>query len=58
MRRPVCRTCKSPEVLIDAYAQWSMELQDWTLNSTHEPYVCEGECQGECSIEFEEVANG
>lgn len=36
----VCSTCGSNEVVLDAYAQWCVESQDWELCSTYDEAYC------------------
>ena len=48
----VCRDCHSP-VVVDAYAQWDVETQDYILVSTFDHEYCRT-CDGEThSIEIE-----
>lgn len=49
--KKVCSLCGSEDVLIDAYAQWDVEKQDFVLNCTFEYSFCFcNKCQGECGI--------
>jgi len=48
---PTCIKCGGQEILMDAYAKWSHETNEWILNSTHEHTVCET-CGGECTWEM------
>lgn len=48
---PVCSSCGSDDILMDAYARWDSAAQDWALNSTHESAVCE-DCGGECRLDW------
>jgi hypothetical protein len=54
--RMVCAECGSDNVLADAYAAWNFEAQCWEVHGDvfDKGSVCE-ECDGECSIESEEV---
>jgi len=36
----VCHTCGSNKVIIDAYAEWFVESQDWELCSTYDEAYC------------------
>jgi len=36
----VCHTCGSNKVIIDAYAEWCVESQDWELCSTYDEAYC------------------
>ena len=36
----VCSECGSNEVVLDAYAQWCVESQDWELCSTYDEAYC------------------
>lgn len=52
----VCQHCGSDEVFLDAYAQWSVEAQDWELCSTFDHAWC-AMCDGETTpVEKEMVA--
>jgi len=42
----VCQSCGSEEVFLDAYAQWSVDAQDWELCSTYDHAWC-AICDGE-----------
>lgn len=53
--KPICSECGSDDVLMDAYARWDVDAQEWVLNSTHDDTVCE-RCEGECSLDWEDVA--
>jgi len=53
-----CSTCRSENVLFDAYAVWNVETQEMELNSTHGNPFCEGECNGPCSVEAIEIDGG
>ena len=49
--KKICGKCGSEDVLIDAYAQWNVEKQDFVLNCTFEHSFCFcNKCQGECGI--------
>lgn len=53
MKHPECSTCGCDQVLIDAYAEWSYELQEWVLHSTHDDAYCP-DCESSTSITWEE----
>ena len=36
----VCSVCGSNHVVIDAYAEWCVESQDWELCSTYQDAYC------------------
>lgn len=40
----VCEHCGSTHVFLDAYAEWSVESQDWELCSTYDHAFCDS-CQ-------------
>jgi hypothetical protein len=49
--RQVCAECGSGDVLADAYAEWDIENQSWTVqNVMDNGHHCNA-CDGECSIE-------
>ena len=54
MKQPVCNRCGSDAVLVDAYAEWDMDAQDWTLQNTFQQAVCEA-CGGETSLDWKNV---
>jgi uncharacterized protein DUF3768 len=39
---PVCAACGSRDVVRDAWAEWDIEAQDWSLRSLFDTYSCEG----------------
>ena len=47
--RQVCATCGSEDVLADAFAEWDVENQCWTVQSVmdkgHYCIACDGECR-------------
>lgn len=55
--RMVCGNCGSDHVLLDAWAEWDEEAQEWVLGSTFDHAVCESEeCDGkETHIEEEPI---
>jgi hypothetical protein len=49
--RQVCATCGSENVLADAYAEWDIENQCWSVQSVMDKgHYCNA-CDGECRIE-------
>ncbi len=53
--RKVCGTCGSTDVLCDAYAEWDLRAQQWVLQNAFEKGAYCNACDGETSIEDEEV---
>ena len=53
--RKKCGTCGSTDVVQDAWAEWSEEHQQWDLQNTFDNSYC-NTCEGECSIEDEEIS--
>jgi hypothetical protein len=39
----VCSECGTDDILMDAYARWDVETQQFELNSTHEETSCQNE---------------
>ena len=54
MKKPVCSRCGSDAVLLDAYAEWDMEKQDWVLQNVFQDAICE-DCEGEASLDWVDV---
>lgn len=54
MKQPICNRCGSNAVLLDAYAEWDMEKQDWVLQNVFQDAVCE-DCEGETSLGWTDV---
>ena len=52
----VCSHCESDAVVIDAYAMWSVEEQDWTLASTYDAAWCTV-CDGETTLIEKELSD-
>ena len=52
--RKVCSTCGSPDVLLDAFAEWDEVEQAWCLQNTFDAAYCET-CEGETSVEDQEI---
>lgn len=36
----VCSSCKSEDVVLDAYAKWNKENQKWVLGNAYETAYC------------------
>jgi hypothetical protein len=45
----VCAYCGSSAVLMDAWAAWDAERQDWVLHDTLTEALCQ-QCDGETSL--------
>ena len=45
----VCETCGSDRVLVDAYAEWDVDTQQWELAHTYGYSFCK-DCDGETTI--------
>lgn len=54
--RMICETCGSERVTRDAWAQWNVEGQDWTLGAIYDYAYCHA-CDGETRIEEQLVAD-
>lgn len=54
----ICAKCGSDDVRADAYASWNVEAQAWELSSTHDKGSVCNACDGECSIDEEEIEEG
>lgn len=53
MKIATCATCGSHDVRADAYAEWAVADQMWSLAQVfHKGAYC-GDCDGETTIEFE-----
>ena len=50
---PLCSTCLTSEVKVDAWAMWDEESQEWVLQSTYDANAYCDTCDGECSIEWQ-----
>jgi hypothetical protein len=48
----ICSTCGSDDVCRDAWAEWSVKEQEWTLRSTYDDAHCE---RCECETRLIEV---
>ena len=55
--QPICNTCASTRVLVDAWAAWDTEAQRWELHSTYEPNAMCGECDTECNYTMQPVTD-
>jgi len=51
MEKPICSTCQSDDVLVDAWAAWNANTQAWELDNTFDNAHC-NKCDGECSLEW------
>lgn len=45
-----CSHCHSEKVVLDAWASWSYERQEWELGETFDHAYCEV-CESDCEIE-------
>ena len=45
-----CSTCGSKDVLVDAYASWNEDKQEWEVYSTFDKGSYCNKCEGECRI--------
>jgi hypothetical protein len=45
-----CSYCGGTNVLLDAWAEWDVDKQEWTLQNIFHNAFCE-DCEGETSIE-------
>jgi len=52
--QPICSTCKSTDVLCDAWAEWNAEKQDWELRATFDAAHC-NTCDGPTKLEWQEI---
>lgn len=52
--RIVCAECGSDDVRRDAFAEWSVENQEWELAAVLDQGYCET-CGGEADLEEEEI---
>ena len=53
--KKVCSTCGSEDVLADAYAEWDVAAQDWVVQDVMDKGHFCNKCDGECSIDDEEL---
>ena len=54
--QPVCNTCGSTAVQVDAWASWDIQAQRWELHSTCEAAAICADCDIECSFTMKPVA--
>jgi len=52
----ICKQCGSDNVMLDAYAMWSVEEQKWTLAATYDVSHCV-DCEGETRLIEKEISN-
>ena len=52
----VCDHCGSDDVRADAYAQWDVDAQEWTVSATFPNYICE-DCGGETRVSEKPLAD-
>lgn len=52
----VCDSCGSQDVQRDAWAEWSVEEQEWVLSQCFDHAFC-NDCAGECHIVDEAITN-
>ena len=52
--KPTCCHCGSDNVLVDAYAEWDADKQEWVLLTTFDDYYCQ-DCCGGTSPEWIEI---
>ena len=45
----VCKDCGGDQVLVDAYAEWDIDAQQWELSHTYGYSYCK-DCDGETTI--------
>lgn len=48
--RIVCETCRSELVTRDAWAEWDVDAQDWTLGAVYDYAFCH-DCQEETHLQ-------
>jgi hypothetical protein len=49
--KPVCAHCGSESIVVDAYAEWDNDAQDWVLQNVFSEYFC-GDCESETSANW------
>jgi len=54
--KKVCSNCGSENIVADAYAVWSIELQNWELAGVYDNTTCI-DCEVEDEIEDIEIEN-
>jgi hypothetical protein len=50
----ICATCKSDDVVLDAWAEWDIDTQDWVLRSVFDDAFCI-KCEQACDMEEVEI---
>lgn len=50
-----CANCGGQNVMLDAWASWSVDRQEWELAQTFDDAFCE-DCEGETTVEDREQA--
>lgn len=50
----VCSECGSDMVMVDAWAYWNFDKQEWELYNTFDYSYCET-CEGDCHIKEIEI---
>lgn len=55
MKVATCATCGSHDVRADAYVEWDVADQMWSIAQTFEKGAYCGDCDGETRIEFVEL---
>lgn len=53
--RKVCSHCGSTDVLEDAYVSWDEKTQKYQIHNVFEKGAFCQDCNGECSIDEEEI---
>lgn len=56
MLRMKCSHCGSEQVLLDAWAEWDVQQQEWVLQNVFQQAYCET-CDGETTINEVEYAD-
>ena len=49
--KPICKTCNSDSVKLDAWAVWDLDSQQWDLETTFDMAFCEP-CDGETTLSW------
>lgn len=50
-KKPACGYCGSGNVVLDAWAEWNVEAQEWTLGCLFDDFWCQ-DCGSDCSVDF------
>ena len=53
--KPVCSTCKSDNVFVDAYVSWDVATETWQVENTFPKGGHCNDCGGECTITWEKI---